>query len=160
MNKLKQSAFFISTFIFFGYAEGQESVNSSGGDANGSGGTVAYSVGEIIYTYESDNAGNITQGVQQTYEITDVSTSETELNMALRAFPNPTSDYLNLKIEDYNKEGLTYQLFDFKGKKLKDGIISGEETKIEMKLLPSATYFINILNQDKQKLKSFKIIKQ
>jgi hypothetical protein len=48
---------------------GQESSNTAGWNAAGSGGTVAYSIGQVAYTYESGANGNSNHGVQQPYEI-------------------------------------------------------------------------------------------
>ena len=37
-------------FLWAGMVHAQESVVSSGGDASGSGGSVAYSLGQVVYT--------------------------------------------------------------------------------------------------------------
>ena len=43
----------------------QESVNCFGADGSGSGGSVAISVGQVAYTYQSGATGQVNQGVQQ-----------------------------------------------------------------------------------------------
>ena len=50
------------------YSYSQQSVNSAGGDINGSGGSVAFSIGQV--TYKSYTGSGITecQGVQKAYE--------------------------------------------------------------------------------------------
>jgi len=55
---------------------------------------------------------------------------------------------------------LSYQLFDMQGKQLSNGQIVTQQTQINMNTLPTAIYFINVLNQENKKVKSFKIIKQ
>ena len=137
----------------------QESVNATGGDATGSGGTVAYSIGQVVYTTNTDASGTVSQGVQQAYEIFTVGIKETELNILLTVFPNPTSDNLSLQISDYNNEKLSYKLFDMQGKQLSNGQITAQQTQIDMTGLPTATYFVNIVNQENKKVQSFKIIK-
>ena len=137
----------------------QESVNATGGDATGSGGTVAYSIGQVVYTTNTDASGTVSQGVQQAYEIFTVGIKETELNILLTVFPNPTSDNLTLQISDYNNEKLSYQLFDMQGKQLSNGQITAQQTQINMNSLPTATYFINVVNQENKKVQSFKMIK-
>jgi hypothetical protein len=140
-------------------AQAQESANAAGGDATGSGGTVAYSVGQVVYTAKSDPSGTVSQGVQQAYEILSVGINETELNISLSVFPNPTADNLTLQISDYNNEKLTYQLSDMQGKLVNNGQVTAQQTQINTSSLPSATYFINVVNQENKKVQSFKIIK-
>ncbi|MDG2279738.1 MAG: T9SS C-terminal target domain-containing protein, partial [Flavicella sp.] len=70
-NKLKLTLL-VSLCMSVGSIYGQESSNTSGGNAAGSGGTVAYSIGQVAYTYESGTNGNSNQGVQQPYEIYSV----------------------------------------------------------------------------------------
>ena len=40
-------------------------LSASGGDATGSGGSVAYSVGQIVYTTSTGTTGSVAQGVEQ-----------------------------------------------------------------------------------------------
>jgi len=70
-------------------------LSASGGDASGSGGTVAYSVGQIVYSTSTGTTGSVAQGVEQAYEISSVGIKETALNISLSVFPNPTSDFFN-----------------------------------------------------------------
>jgi hypothetical protein len=48
---------------------------------------------------------------------------------------------------------------DIKGKQLSTGQIIAQQTQINTASLSNATYFINVINQENQKLQSFKIIK-
>lgn len=137
----------------------QESVNATGGDATGSGGTVVYSVGQVVYTTNTDATGTVSQGVQQPYEIFTLGIKETELNISLSVFPNPTADNLTLQIGDYNNEKLSYQLFDIQGKLLNNGQVIAQQTQINTANFPPATYFINVVNQENILVQSFKIIK-
>lgn len=139
---------------------GQESSNASGGDAIGSGGTIAYSIGQVVYTTNTSTNGSVAQGVQYAYEIFSVGIKETALNISLTVFPNPTTENLTLQISDYNNEKLSYQLFDLQGKLLNYGQVTTQQTEINTTSLPSATYFINVVNQENKKLQSFKIVKQ
>jgi len=140
-------------------AKAQESTNSSGGDASGSGGTVAYSIGQVVYTTNTGSNGSVAQGVQHAYEIFTVGIKETELNISLTAFPNPTAENLTLQISEYKNEKLSYQLFDMHGKQISNGQIIAQQMQIYMNDLPTATYFINVVNQENKKVQSFKIIK-
>ena len=133
-------------------------LSASGGDASGSGGTVAYSVGQIVYTTNTGTTGSVAQGVEQAYEISSVGIKETALNISLSVFPNPTSDYLTLKVEDYNKEALSYHLIDEQGKLVLNEQITTQDTQVAMSTLARGAYFINVLQANK-KIQTFKIIK-
>lgn len=158
-NKSRPILLLTAGLLWAGLAQSQESANASGGDATGSGGTVAYSVGQVVYTSNTSSSGTVDQGVQNAFEIYTVGIKETELNISLSVFPNPTVDYLTLQIRDYNNEKLSYQLFDMQGKQLSNGQITAQQTPINTSSLPSATYFINVVNQQNKKVQSFKIIK-
>jgi hypothetical protein len=133
-------------------------LSATGGDASGSGGTVAYSVGQIVYTTNTGNTGSVAQGVEQAYEISSVGIKETALNISLSVFPNPTSDFLTLKVEDYNNEALSYNLLDEQGKLVLNEQITNQDTQVAMSTLARGAYFINIVQANK-KIQTFKIIK-
>ena len=158
-NKSRPILLLASGLLWAGLAQAQESANASGGDATGSGGTIAYSIGQVVYTTYTGSSGSVGQGVQHAYEIFTVDIEETTLSISLIAFPNPTADNLTLQISDFNKEKLTYQFYDIGGKLLSNGQVTGQQTEINTSSLPPATYFINVLNQEDKKVQSFKIIK-
>ena len=146
-------------FLSAGFAQAQQSANAAGGDATGGGGTVAYSVGQVVYTSNNSPSGTVSQGVQQAYEIFLIGINETELNSSLSVFPNPILDNLTLQISDYNNEKLSFYLYDLQGKLLNKEQIIAEQTQINTSSLPPATYFIEVLNQVNKQVQSFKIIK-
>lgn len=158
-NKSRPIVLLTAGLLWAGFAQAQESANASGGDATGSGGTVAYSIGQVVYTTNTGSNGSVAQGVQHAYEIFTVGIKETELNISLSVFPNPTTDNLTLQISDFNNEKLSFQLFDIQGKQLSNGQIVAQQTQINLNSLPTATYFINVVNQENKKVQSFKIIK-
>jgi len=158
-NKSKPILLLIAGLLWVSFTQAQESTNASGGDATGTGGTASYSVGQVVYTTNTGSTGSVAQGVQHAYEIFTVGIKETELNISLTAFPNPTTENLTLQISDYNNEQLSYQLFDMQGKQLSNGQITAQQTQINMNSLPTATYFVNVVNQENKKVQSFKIIK-
>ena len=133
-------------------------LSATGGDATGTGGSVAYSVGQIVYTTHTGTTGSVAQGVEQAYEIYSVGIKETALNISLSVFPNPTSDFLTLKVEDYNNEALNYTLLDEQGRLVLNEQITTQDTQVAMSTLARGSYFINIVQANK-KIQTFKIIK-
>jgi len=158
-NKSRPLAMLLAGLLWASSAQAQESTNASGGDATGSGGYVAYSIGQVVYTTNTGNSGNVAQGVQHNYEIYSLGTKETKLNISLNAFPNPTTENLTLQISDYNNVQLSYQLLDIQRKLVISAQIVDQQTQINMNNLPNGTYFVNVVNQENKKVQSFKIIK-
>jgi hypothetical protein len=153
--------FLIILFLNLGLiTSAQQIISTGGGNASSSGGSVSFSIGQIAYTTASGIAGSVSQGVQQAFEIFSVGSNETALNISLIAFPNPTADNLTLQISNYNREKLSYQLFDLKGKQLSKGNITTHLTQIDLSNFPSATYLVNVVNNENKQLQSYKIIKQ
>ena len=157
----KQSYYLIFIFLFcLGGIQAQDAILTSGGDASGSGGSFSYSVGQIVYTTIIDSNGSMAQGVQQPFEISAVLGVDDLLgiNLSLVAYPNPTTDFLNLTIANLNYKNLSYQLFDINGRLLAQKKLENNSSEITMKQFPSAMYFLKIFNNQKL-VKLFKIIK-
>ena len=140
-------------------AQAQQATTATGGNASGSGGTVAYSVGQIVYTTNTGTTGSEAQGVQQPYEISIVlGIKDNSIKLELTAYPNPTTNYLILHAGKAELSTLNFQLFDISGKLIESRkIISSTET-IAMANLASATYFLKVTNNNNE-VKTFKIIK-
>ena len=159
IKRLKLSALFL-----FGFAlnsiQAQQAIPAAGGNASGSGGSVSYSVGQIVYTTNAGTNGSVAQGVQQPFEISVVTGIEQANGISLQcsAYPNPATDYVKLKIENYQFENFTYQLYDFNGKILENKKLVESETSIFMGNYAPAIYFLKVIQSDKG-IKTFKIIK-
>ena len=140
--------------------QAQESVNATGGDALGSGGSASYSVGQVVYTTHTGTSGSVAEGVQQLYEISVVTGLEEaqSINLSVTAYPNPTTDYLTLHIDEFEISNLSFQLYDMNGKLLQNEKITGNQTSIVMSNLVPATYFVKVIQGNKE-VKTFKIIK-
>jgi hypothetical protein len=102
----------------------------------------------------------VAQGVQQPYEILVVTAIEEAkgINLSVMAYPNPTTDYLQLKVESEKLKDLSFQLYDMNGKLLQNEKLTGTETQINMSNYVPSTYFIRVINGN-QSIKEFKIIK-
>ncbi len=139
----------------------QESFNATGGNASGEGGSANYSVGQIIYTTHTGANGSVTQGVQQPYEISVVTAIDEAkgINLSVSAYPNPTTDYLTLSIDELEISTMSYHVYDVTGKLIQSEKITGNHTTIGMNNLVPATYFVKVI-QGNQEVKTFKIIKK
>ena len=137
----------------------QETIPTSGGDATGSGGSSSYTVGQLVYT-TNIGSGTVSQGVQQAFEFQTLSNSELNtINLSAIMYPNPTSDYVMLKISDHALDNLSCNLIDINGKAISNGRIINGDTQINMQQLEMGMYIIKV-SQNNQELKTFKIIKK
>ena len=146
-------------FLFSGLIglHAQESPTATGGDATGTGGTASYSVGQVVHTTATGTNGSVAQGVQQTYEIsTTAGINETAIHLEMSVYPNPTINYLTLKVED--NSNLSYQLYDLQGKVIETKKINANSTIVTMEALPKASYFLTVTD-NKKIVKTFKVIK-
>lgn len=149
-------AFLLSLTISVIYA--QEAVPTTGGDASSSSGSLAYSIGQVVYTTNTNTDGTVSQGVQKAFEIFTLSIDDNQLDILLSVYPNPTTSHINLRMDDQLSKDLSFQLYDLQGRLLRQGDITDKITKIDMQKLQSATYLINIL-KDNKRVKSYKVIK-
>jgi len=178
----------ISILIFHSSlkVQAQETLSAAGGIAIGGGGSLSYTVGQVVYTTNTGLNGSGAQGVQQTYEISVIQGIEKSnflktaiinksdssslqatiitdaklINLKCIAYPNPTNDLLTLSFEYFDSMfvNLSYLLFDINGKLIESKNVKNINTNISMRNLVSATYFLNVL-QGNTSIKIFKIIK-
>ena len=137
----------------------QSSVNASGGNASGNAGKVSYSIGQPFYSSTAGALGKINEGVQLPYDIYDVTEVPSTMAISMSVFPNPTHEYLTLSVEDDDFEAMEMYIYDISGKEIMQQRISSSETAINMKSLPSATYFVRI-TKGKNEVKTFKVVKR
>jgi hypothetical protein len=140
--------------------QAQETIPASGGDANGDGGSVSYTVGQLVYTSITGTENSMEQGVQQPYEISVIiGIDEGNVDyIEFNVYPNPVTDYLQLKVSEGRFENLSYQLYRSDGKLLQNKEIRSEETSVSMKDLTPGAYILK-LTENRKDIKTFKIIK-
>lgn len=162
---MKKTLFFFAALLLILPAHAQVAVLTAGGDASGSGGSVSYSVGQIVFTVAGGSGGSVAQGVQQPYEIS-IGTGSPEtpgISLALTVYPNPVADNLTLGIENLENADLEYRLYDMNGKVIENKVIKNSKTSIDMKFLTQAVYFVKVSdrkNPGAGALKTFKVIKR
>jgi hypothetical protein len=159
---MKKFSLLLPVLLCFGMfgLQAQQVVTTSGGNASGSGGTVSYTVGQIVYTTNTGTNGSAAQGVQQPFEISVVTGIEEALGISLEimVYPNPTTDFLTLSVDNFEASNLSYYLYDINGRLLETKKLEGKQTSIAMSNLVPATYFLKVSEGSKE-LRTFKIIK-
>lgn len=158
---MKQNKILLFSLLALGVVKvsAQDATVSAGGDATGTGGSAAYSVGQVLYTYQSDASGSANYGVQQPYELFAVGVStRNDISLSMSVYPNPSVSVVNLNVSSKDFQGLTLHLFDLQGKLLYAQSISNQETSVKMEEYPAGSYFLKVAGNNEE-LKTFKIIK-
>jgi hypothetical protein len=160
MKKFNLSLTMLCLFGFGSVIQAQNAIPATGGNASGDGGTASYSVGQVVYSTYTGTNGSVAEGVQQPYEISVVTSIEEakDISLEIIIYPNPATEFIKLKIGNYEVENLRYQLYDIRGSLLQDNKIVDNETNIVMSNYESATYFLKVTDNTKL-IKTFKIIK-
>ena len=130
---MKQKKVLQLLFLLMGTIQlyAQEAVATTGGNSVGSNGSVSYTVGQVAYTTPTGSTGSVAQGVQQPFEIFTLTGAEfTSITVNAVAYPNP----------------------------IMENSIIETETLLNMDSLPTATYILKLVDNNKE-IKTFKIIK-
>lgn len=80
------------------------------------------------------------------------------ITLSVTAFPNPTTNYFTLSINEFDISDLSYQLFDLSGKLLIDCEIRSNRTIISVDNFVPATYLLKVMQNNKE-VKTFKVLK-
>ena len=155
---MKKHAVFASLFLFSVVAiEAQEVISTQGDSYTNGGNTIDFTIGEPIIETVSDGTNDLTQGFHQTL-LTVVSVEDLAVDFVVNIFPNPTAEFVNLKIEKFN--GMTIRLFDLTGKELQQETLRQSTTQISVTDYPKGTYLLTLINNENNKIKTYKIIKK
>ena len=68
MTLLKKSIFLASVILVTQLAQSQEAITSSGGEFNGTGGSVVHAIGQVFYANLTNAASTVDEGILQPYE--------------------------------------------------------------------------------------------
>lgn len=161
MKKYKPTILIVILFsVMASSISAQESLNSGGRDANSTSGSVAYSIGQLFVAATGDANNIVIEGVQQPFEISvHTGIEEGGINLEMLVYPNPAQNELFLKIAPEFEKNLWYQLVNLSGQEIIRDEIHQSSTKINVRTLSRAIYFLQI-NNEKGIIKSFKIIKK
>ncbi|MRI02124.1 T9SS type A sorting domain-containing protein [Kriegella sp. EG-1] len=132
------------------------SINTAGGLVTGQSGSGSYAIGQLFLSDMSSPAHKITEGVLQQL---DNSLNALLTTIAIETYPNPTTDYFFIEVDDFKSRNLSYQLVNLQGKILTRNLIQDFKTKITSTFLHQGIYIVSVL-EDNKFLKSFKIIKR
>jgi hypothetical protein len=159
-KKLKLSVLLLLGLSLTGL-QAQDVIPATGGNASGTGGSVSFTVGQVAYRAYTVTNVSVEEGVQQPYEISEVTAIEEAkgIGISVSTYPNPATDFLTLSINEFDISNLSYQLYDMNGNLLQNEKITSNQTSIAMSKYVSATYYLKVIQKNKE-VKTFKIIKK
>lgn len=150
------------TFIFVFYLTSilaQQSTVSSGNSISNNNGSVSYSLGQVAFITNAGSNGSTSQGVQQPFEFFVLTFSDKIIDNNIRVYPNPVNDMLTIQYLNYTNDKIDFQILDVYGKLIRYENIINSETQIDLSILVSGIYFVQVTNGFKE-FNIFKIIKR
>lgn len=141
--------------------KGQTSMNTSGGDGTGNGGSVAFSIGQVFFQVVEDQQISFSEGVQQAFEISIVDGIEEEdpLSFVISAFPNPTMDVLHIELKDEFTGSVMFQVHDAIGNLIQEGEVSTSKFTIQTTNWSGGSYYLRVYITDSLQSSTLKFIK-
>ncbi|WP_298140097.1 T9SS type A sorting domain-containing protein [Flavobacterium sp.] len=139
----------------------QSNIVATGGNAVAmDNASLSYSIGQIDYIPLNSASGSLNLGNQQPYEIYVLDIENPNDIIKYSLFPNPTTNQIELSLFEIDFSKMKYVLFDVNGKLLFENTISNETTVISMESLSASIYFLSVMDEKSNIIKSFKIIKK
>jgi hypothetical protein len=129
-------------FILFNsyFSQAQITFNANGADIYSSNGSISLSIGELFYLNKGENY-NQAEGIQNGL-VSYNTTSKTNLTISI--YPNPTNDFINIKVKDLNIKNLSYCIYNNAGNELSKGYLFNNESIISFMRFPPAIYLLKI----------------
>ena len=152
--------FFLAFLFLLSYNGLSQSVISSAGSSNSAGDyLISWTVGETAIATISSSSTTLTQGFHQPLLVDVLPTGiEKELQLEMRAFPNPTID--KVIFEGGDPVGIYHvRVVDKLGRVLEQKSLPYQDLVLEMSRYENGTYLVEVVEDDSGKRKIFNIIK-
>ena len=135
----------------------QSSTVCSGGEGSGPGGSVSFSIGQLVVESTIDSEGSISPGVQQVYESASVYVNESLFDNTLMLYPNPTTQFIQM---DFGKI-FTGQVmvFDAAGNVILNQNVNAMECRIDAAAWSSGLYMVHVV-KDNESAAVHSVLKQ
>ncbi|MBP6183141.1 T9SS type A sorting domain-containing protein [Flavobacterium sp.] len=156
MKKIYTSILTIYTTLTFAQINTVQVVGSAGNTARSGNTLLTWTIGEPIVNTATTTNNVLTQGFNQGLLL--ITAIDELKNTTISIQPNPTSDFVIIKLDDQNLINAQYTLTDINGKVIQQNKIENKQTSVSFQDLANTTYFIQV-STNNQKAKTFKIIK-
>ncbi len=106
--------------------------------------SLSWTLGEPVTETVSNYDVILTQGFQQADKITVTTVREPLSNLFdIKIFPNPTTDYLNIRINSERDEIIIAQLYSLQGQKVIERKMQDTQFQLDLAALPAAGYLLS-----------------
>ncbi len=127
------------------FAVAQTATLSSGGEGSGPGGTISFSIGQLVVEETEDSDGSISPGVQQTYESSVVFVDELRFKNTLSVFPNPTTNAIQLKFDSPFVGDI--KVFDLQGKIVVQEKVNTDVMTLDASAWNTGVYLVHVIEK-------------
>jgi hypothetical protein len=127
------------------YSNAQFATLAGGGEGSGPGGTVSFSVGQLVVESTEDSEGSISPGVQQTYESNEVYVNETLFQNSVIVFPNPATHLIQVRLEKAFNGWL--KVYDMNGRLIYHQKVNEMKMSVDVQSWSAGTYMIHLLDE-------------
>lgn len=126
-----------------------EVISSFGGTAQNASVHLTFTLGEPLYETATNSFSILTQGFNQiSSKATDVNELQTT-NLTILAYPNPTSNILNLTIHADKFNGCDLLIMDIQGRTLMSQNIKSVHEPINLAAFSAGIYFLKLMDKGK-----------
>lgn len=149
--------YFLFLLFFSSYSKNiaQSAIVSGGFDIANGFGSISSSIGNIVYK-SNDKTLHISEGVEHAFIINEINTNS---NLRVAVYPNPTTDLVYFKVENLNYQNLTYKVYDISGNLLKAGSVFNLQSSISIGNFTNNIFIIKLYrgNTESQSFKVYKL---
>ena len=144
---------------FFSYAQSiSKSVIGMAGKTQTNGGlSVSWTAGEPIVGLMSAGGNQLGNGYYPSLDVKTLSKEDFTMEVAIRVYPNPTSNYLYAEQKDQHQ--LTINIVDINGRVLSENKINSGE-QIDISNFSKGIYIVQAQDLETKKKNTYKIIKK
>ncbi|NOY38018.1 MAG: T9SS type A sorting domain-containing protein, partial [Chlorobi bacterium] len=127
--------------------------------------SVSFTLGEVAVTTLRGSNLILTQGFQQPFEL-DVGTAVQNLpvNWAVEAYPNPVTEYLNIRFSLEKEEDFILQVTDLSGRKLivkrLFRVAPGQVEQLDLTGFSPGIYLVSVTSSDRKIMRMYKVEKR
>ncbi len=150
---------FLICFVMALNSFAQEVIAPAGETYKDENAQLSWTLGETLITTAQTDSKILTQGFLQTKLVVTALDQPEIPDLNVKVYPNPTSNYVVVHFDE-NMFDAHIQLFDIAGKKLKESIVSNNDTQMNITEYSEGTYLLKLFDDKFQPIQTFKIIKR
>lgn len=158
MKTLLFPLFFLTLQLLIFTASAQNNFVATGSSTKTAAGEASVSIGLLAFVSDSSSSGSVTEGNQQTYDITDGIIQIAADGYSVKAFPNPFPGNIYISIAGEKTETVDVELYGPNGALLKTETFTSAEYMLKTENLAPGSYII-VIRSKKFETRRYKLIK-